>query len=209
MELATELLAAFRQQLRQASTLSIDRAEPLEAMIGVPANANSSQRFLTAEAFRAAGFSQVLGMINEPSAASVEFGHGEFARRKGQPRKSLLVYDLGGGTFDASLVEIEDDAHIVVASAGLADLGGDDFDEILAGLALDAAGRTGERDSLSDAEQFRLLEECRERKGIASTRTRAASRWIWSASAKDGARFRSPWDHSTNAAIRWWSARLR
>src|SRR5260370_1119454 len=51
MELATELLTAFRQQLRQASTLSVDRGEPLEAMIGVPANANSNQRFLTAEAF--------------------------------------------------------------------------------------------------------------------------------------------------------------
>ena len=113
MELATELLSAFRQQLRQASTLSLDRGEPLEAMIGVPANANSNQRFLTAEAFRAAGF-HVLGMLNEPSAASVEFGHRERAQRKGQPRRSLLVYDLGGGTFDASLVEMEDDTHTVV-----------------------------------------------------------------------------------------------
>ena len=76
MELATELLSAFREQLRQASTLSLDRDEPLEVMIGVPANANSNQRFLTAEAFRAAGF-HVLGMLNEPSAASVEFGHRE------------------------------------------------------------------------------------------------------------------------------------
>ncbi len=82
IELATELLSAFRQQLRHASTLSLDRAEPLEAMIGVPANANSNQRFLTAEAFRAAGF-QVLGMLNEPSAASVEFGHRERAQTQG------------------------------------------------------------------------------------------------------------------------------
>jgi molecular chaperone DnaK (HSP70) len=171
MELATELLSAFRQQLRQASTLSIDRAEPLEAMIGVPANANSNQRFLTAEAFRAAGF-HVLGMINEPSAASIEFGHREFARRKEQPLRSLLVYDLGGGTFDASLVEMEDDAHSVMASAGLSDLGGDDFDEILAGLALETAGREGERESLTAAEQFRLLEECRERKESLNPNTR-------------------------------------
>jgi molecular chaperone DnaK (HSP70) len=168
IELATELLSIFRQQLRQASTLAIDRAEPLEAMIGVPANANSNQRFLTAEAFRAAGF-QVLGMLNEPSAASVEYGHRERAQRKGEPRR-LLVYDLGGGTFDASLVEMEDDAHTVIASAGLANLGGDDFDEILADLALETAGR--ERESLSGAEFFHLMEECRERKEALHPNTR-------------------------------------
>jgi molecular chaperone DnaK len=171
MELATELLVAFRQQLRQASTLSLNRVEPLEAMVGAPANANSNQRFLTAEAFRAAGF-QVLGMLNEPSAASVEFGHRERAQRKGQPRRRLLVYDLGGGTFDASLVEMEDDTHTVVASAGLPDLGGDDFDEILANLALQTAGLIHERESLSDAESFRLLEECRERKESLNPNTR-------------------------------------
>ena len=140
-------------------------------MIGVPANANSNQRFLTAEAFRAAGF-HVLGMLNEPSAASVEFGHRERAKRKGEPRRSLLVYDLGGGTFDASLVEMEEDTHTVVASAGLSDLGGDDFDEILANLALETAGRADERESLSDAESFRLLEECRERKESLKPNTR-------------------------------------
>jgi len=171
IELATEMLSALRRQLRQASTLSLDRAEPLEAMIGVPANANSNQRFLTAEAFRAAGF-HVVGMLNEPSAASVEFGHRERAQHKGQPRRSLLVYDLGGGTFDASLVEMEDDTHTVVASAGLPDLGGDDFDEILAGLALETSGQADERESLSDAESFRLLEECRDRKESLNPNTR-------------------------------------
>jgi molecular chaperone DnaK (HSP70) len=173
MELATELLSAFRRQLRHSSTLSMDRAEPIEAMIGVPANANSNQRFLTAEAFREAGF-HVLGMLNEPSAASVEFGHRERVERRGQPRRSLLVYDLGGGTFDASLVETEDNTHVVMASAGLADLGGDDFDEILADMALETAGRSEERASLSDAELFRLLEECRERKESLNPNTRRA-----------------------------------
>lgn len=169
MELATQLLREFRQQLR--STLSLDRGEPIETMIGVPANANSNQRFLTAEAFRAAGF-RVLGMLNEPSAASVEFGHRERTQRKDLPRRSLLVYDLGGGTFDASLVEMEADTHSVVASIGLSDLGGDDFDEILASLVLETAGRAAERDSLSDAESFRLLEECRERKESLNPNTR-------------------------------------
>jgi molecular chaperone DnaK (HSP70) len=167
MELAAGLLSEFRRHLRQASTLPPGRAEPFEVMIGVPANANSNQRFLTAEAFRAAGF-QVLGMLNEPSAASVEYGHRERAHRKG-PRR-LLVYDLGGGTFDASLVEMEDDTHTVIATAGLPDLGGDDFDEILAALALETAGYAGQR--LSGAESFHLLEECRERKEALNPNTR-------------------------------------
>jgi molecular chaperone DnaK (HSP70) len=170
VELTTELLSAFRQQLRRASTLSIDRAEPLEVMIGVPANANSNQRFLTAEAFRAAGF-HVLGMLNEPSAASVEFGHRERAQRKKQPQR-LLVYDLGGGTFDVSLVDMEDDTHSVIASSGIANLGGDDFDEILANLALESAGRAGERESLPDKDFFHLMEECRERKEALNPNTR-------------------------------------
>jgi molecular chaperone DnaK (HSP70) len=171
MDLAIGLLAAFQQQLREASTLSLDRGEPIEVMIGVPANANSNQRFLTAEAFRAAGF-QVLGMLNEPSAASMEYGHREQANRKGHPRRSLLVYDLGGGTFDASLVELEDETHSVVASTGLPDLGGDDFDEILADLVLETADPAENRESLSDAESFRLLEECRERKESLNPNTR-------------------------------------
>ena len=79
-------------------------------------------------------------LLNEPSAASVEFGRRERAQRKGHPR-ALLVYDLGGGTFDASLVEMEEDTHIVSASAGHADVGGDDF-------VLETAGRAGERESL-------------------------------------------------------------
>lgn len=104
-ELLVDLLTAFR--------VSLGMDEPLEVMLGVPANANSNQRFLTVDSFREAGF-QVLGMLNEPSAASVEFGHRERAARK-----KLLVYDLGGGTFDASLVEMEADTHTVVATAGV------------------------------------------------------------------------------------------
>jgi molecular chaperone DnaK (HSP70) len=171
MELATGLLTAFRRELRKSSTLSIERGDGLDAMIGVPANANSNQRFLTAEAFRAAGF-HVMGMLNEPSAASVEFGHRERGESKDGLRKSMLVYDLGGGTFDASLVEMEEDTHTVVSSAGLSDLGGDDFDEILANLALETAGRAGERESLTEQETFQLLEECRERKESLNPNTR-------------------------------------
>jgi molecular chaperone DnaK (HSP70) len=171
-DLLVDLLTAIRMQIRTASTLHASRGEVLEVMLGVPANANTNQRFLTADVFRAAGF-QVTGMLNEPSAASVEFGHRERAARKTQPHRLLLVYDLGGGTFDASLVEMEADSHNVVASAGIPDLGGDDFDEILADLAMEAANiPEADRHSLSPAETFRLLDECRERKEALNPNTR-------------------------------------
>jgi molecular chaperone DnaK (HSP70) len=171
-ELVTELLLSLRRHLRKNSTMQLDRSEPLEVMIGVPANANSNQRFLTAEAFGAAGF-HVLGMLNEPSAASFEFGHRDRAARRDQPGRSLLVYDLGGGTFDASLVEMEETVHTVVATIGIPDVGGDDFDELLAEMALETGqlGAAG-REKLTPGEWFRLCEECRERKESLNPNTR-------------------------------------
>ena len=170
-ELITELLLALRRQLRKQSTLNLDRGDPIEVMIGVPANANTNQRFLTVEAFRAAGF-QVLGMLNEPSAASIEFGHRDRASRPAGSTSSLLVYDLGGGTFDASLVEVGESLHVVIATSGVPDVGGDDFDEILAELALETAGVADARQSLSEAQWFELCEECRERKEALHPNTR-------------------------------------
>lgn len=127
--------------------------EPLEAMLGVPANANGNQRFLTMDAFHNAGF-KVVGLLNEPSAAAIEYGHRQ--KMKGQ----LLVYDLGGGTFDASLVEMAEGAHTVLDAAGISNFGGEDFDLALAELA---AGKEGLY-SLTPAEAFRLVEECRRQK---------------------------------------------
>jgi molecular chaperone DnaK (HSP70) len=136
---------------------SVGGDEPLEVMIGVPANSNSNQRYLTAECFRLAGF-QVLGLLNEPSAAGVEYGHSIVAKAGGAPvEELLLIYDLGGGTFDASLVELKGNQHTVAASEGIATLGGDDFDSILAEIAI------GEDvlDSLTQDDHFRLQEICR------------------------------------------------
>jgi molecular chaperone DnaK len=135
--------------------------EKLEAMLGVPANANSNQRFLTTEMFRLAGF-DVMGLLNEPSAASIEYGH------KNRAAGVILVYDFGGGTFDASLVEIGERTHRVIASEGISTLGGDDFDQSLAELGL----TTEQRDQLSQAELFRLHEECRARKESINPNTR-------------------------------------
>lgn len=157
--LLTGLAAALAESLRTRSTLTLAAGEPLEVMLGIPANAGSNQRYLTVEAFRLAGFS-VLGMVNEPSAASIEFGHKQRAARQEAAPARILVYDLGGGTFDASLVETTASESRVVATAGIAALGGDDFDHLLAEMALS----NPMHDHLTPTEWFRLLEECRERK---------------------------------------------
>ncbi len=162
--LATEMMAALRQKLVESSSLSADKPGKLAAMLGVPANANSNQRFLTEEIARLAGF-EVLGLSNEPSAAAIEFAYRDTGDRKSSGKSGLLVYDLGGGTFDASLVALDKTEYSVLASDGVSDLGGDDFDEILASLALAAAGVTPEEErSLTAAERFHLFDECRDKK---------------------------------------------
>ncbi len=140
---ALELLTAFLRDLRGAlverSNLDLDDDEPLEAMVAVPASAPSRQRWLTLEAFRRAGFAP-LGMLNEPTAAAVEFAHrhlGEAGRATSKsPKRYVVVYDLGGGTFDTSAVSLEGRRFELIASEGLAQLGGDDFDQ----LVLEVAG---------------------------------------------------------------------
>jgi molecular chaperone DnaK (HSP70) len=168
--LLAELLSWLRDALLHRSSLPRRGADTLEVLLGVPANANSNQRFLTAESFRAAGF-RVLGLLNEPSAASIEFSHRLSADGLSVPQR-ILVYDLGGGTFDASLVYRDGQAHVVEATESIPTLGGDDFDDVLATLALEKAGLAAERDSLSQAEEFLLLEECREKKESLHPNTR-------------------------------------
>jgi len=166
ISLLSGLTHSLAHALRHQSSLDVKKDETLEVVLGVPANANSNQRFLTTEAFRAAGFS-VAGVLNEPSAASIEFGHRNKMELK--DRQLLLVYDFGGGTFDVSLVRHDERAHVVVASEGISTLGGDDFDHVLAELALEAAGL---EDDLSQSEWFRLLEECRQKKEALHPNTR-------------------------------------
>ncbi|MEJ2007448.1 MAG: Hsp70 family protein [Acidobacteriota bacterium] len=171
-DLLRELAMSLRKALLENSTLPVSRDESLDVMLGVPANANSNQRFLTAEAIRQAGFN-VLGLLNEPSAASIEFGHHKRTSQQFSEKMRILVYDFGGGTFDASLVELDEREHVVISSEGIPTLGGDDFDEVLAGLALEAAEiSVVEQDSLSQAEMFRLHEECRLKKESLHPNTR-------------------------------------
>ncbi len=162
MDLLNGLASALFASLRETSNLRLRPGEKLQIVLGVPAHANTNQRFLTVEAFRAAGF-EVLGVLNEPSAASIEFGHRQ--RQNKSSQETILVYDLGGGTFDSSLVALDENVHHVLTSEGIPAIGGDDFDQILADLALEAVGiDAAARDRISAAVWFRILEECRRKK---------------------------------------------
>src|ERR1700691_4587266 len=138
--LMTEMMTALRRELMEKSTLGAGKYDRLQIMLGVPANANSNQRFLAQGAARAAGF-EVLWLLDEPSAAAREFAFRNSGDRKNRVKGGLLVYDLGGGTFDVSLVALGEAERSVIASDGVPDLGGDNFDEILALLALAVAGK--------------------------------------------------------------------
>src|SRR5690606_27645379 len=108
--------------------------------VAVPANAASRQRYLTLEAFRRAGFTPV-AMLNEPTAAAVELAHlhlGELGKKS--PKRYVVVYDLGGGTFDTSAVSLEGRRFVLIASEGIAERGGDDFDEIVLHAACSQLG---------------------------------------------------------------------
>jgi molecular chaperone DnaK (HSP70) len=164
LELFRELAVALREAMLRNSNLTPAPGEPLEVILGVPAHANSNQRFLTAEAFRLAGF-QVMAMLNEPSAAAIEFGH-----RNKLTKDRILVYDLGGGTFDASLVMMTETERSVVASEGIATLGGDEFDLVLAEMALEQVGRDSSQ--MSQQQWFLLVESCREKKEALHPNTR-------------------------------------
>jgi molecular chaperone DnaK (HSP70) len=155
-DLCADFLAALRRDLFTRSNLPKRLADPLEAAISVPANAHSTQRFVTMDAFRRAGFI-VRAVLNEPSAAGVEYAH-RYKDTLNSRREHVIVYDLGGGTFDAAVVRIAGGQHDVLATSGVARLGGDDFDEALLEMALEAAPPGRE---LTAEERVSLLYECR------------------------------------------------
>jgi len=95
-----------------------------QAVITVPAYFNDSQRQATMDAGKIAGI-EVLRIINEPTAASLAYGLDK------KQNETILVFDLGGGTFDVSILEVGDGIFEVLATAGDTSLGGDDFDKIL------------------------------------------------------------------------------
>jgi molecular chaperone DnaK (HSP70) len=157
----TRFVSALREDLLHRSNLELRRGVPLPVVVGVPANANSNQRFLTLEAFRNAGF-EVLGLVNEPAAAGIEYAHRYRQSELSKRREHVVVYDFGGGTFDVSLIRMSGEVHDVVVSEGISRLGGDDFDEILLGLTL--AQETVAETNSKRISRSRLLNLCREAK---------------------------------------------
>jgi molecular chaperone HscA len=130
VEVSAEILAALRQ--RAEDTFDADL---FGAVVTVPAYFDDAQRQATKDAARLAGLN-VLRLINEPTAAAVAYGLDRGAEGL------YAVYDLGGGTFDISLLRLTKGVFEVVATGGDAALGGDDFDAALAEWALAQAART-------------------------------------------------------------------
>jgi len=130
VEVSAEILAALRQRAED----SFDTDEQFGAVITVPAYFDEAQRQATKDAAQLARLN-VLRLINEPTAAAIAYG------LENGSEGLYAVYDLGGGTFDISLLRLARGVFEVVATGGDSALGGDDFDRALADWALAEAGR--------------------------------------------------------------------
>ena len=160
-----EVSALILRELRVRAERHLGR--PVEkAVITVPAYFNDAQRQATKDAGRIAGL-DVLRIVNEPTAACLAYG---LQRRK---EGLIAVYDLGGGTFDVSILKIKDGIFEVLATNGDTHLGGDDFDRALLDLVVDelrtkhGVDVTGEADTLQEirlgVEAARILLSSEER----------------------------------------------
>src|ERR1700730_7727825 len=119
-----EISALILRELAEWAGRSLGQP-PQKAVITVPAYFSDAQRNATREAGALAGL-DVVRILNEPTAASLAYGYGDGSRH------TALIYDLGGGTFDVSVVVIEGEVTEVLSSHGNNQLGGDDFDDLLA-----------------------------------------------------------------------------
>src|SRR5438270_7884034 len=138
-----------------------------EAVITVPAYFNDAQRQATKDAGKIAGL-EVLRIINEPTAAALAYG----MDKKGQ--ETVLVFDLGGGTFDVSLLEVGDGVVEVRASSGDGHLGGDDFDKRIVDWLADEFKRDQGIDLRSDPQALQRLYEAAERAKVELSSTTTA-----------------------------------
>src|ERR1700682_1436229 len=160
-DLLSSFLAHVREEIAHHSNAGLRKGEVVEAAVSVPANASTAQRLMTMDAYRRAGF-DVKAVLNEPSAAGFEYAH-RFRETVTSKREYVLVYDLGGGTFDASLIHMEGRRNEGVTSAGVSRLGGDDFDEAILALVLEKQG---------GAPTQALRDDCREQKEASNANTR-------------------------------------
>merc|ERR1719498_1818492 len=138
------------------------------AVITVPAYFNDSQRQATKDAGSIAGLN-VMRIINEPTAAAIAYG----LDKKGDER-NVLIFDLGGGTFDVSLLTIEEGIFEVKATAGDTHLGGEDFDNRMVDFFIQEFKRTHKKDIRSNQRALRRLRtSCERAKRTLSSATQA------------------------------------
>jgi molecular chaperone DnaK len=130
-----------------------------QAVITVPAYFNDSQRQATKDAGKIAGL-EVLRIINEPTAAALAYG----LDRKSNER--ILVFDLGGGTFDVSVLEVGDGVFEVLSTSGDTHLGGDDFDKVIVDFLADSFKANEGIDLRQDKQALQRLTEAAEKAKI-------------------------------------------
>ena len=153
-----EISAMILQKLK-ADAESYIGESVTDAVITVPAYFSDAQRQATRDAGEIAGLN-VRRIINEPTSAALAYGID-----KGQPCK-IMVYDLGGGTFDVSILDINSETIEVLATAGNNHLGGDDFDQCIVGYLLDVFRRAHSIDLSGDAMAMQRLTEAAEKAKI-------------------------------------------
>jgi molecular chaperone DnaK len=133
--------------------------EVTQAVITVPAYFNDSQRQATMDAGKIAGI-EVLRIINEPTAASLAYGLDK------KQNETILVFDLGGGTFDVSILEVGDGIFEVLSTAGDTNLGGDDFDNVLVKWLMNDFKQKEGIDLTTDIQALQRLTEAAEKAKI-------------------------------------------
>jgi len=133
--------------------------EVTQAVITVPAYFNDSQRQATMDAGKIAGV-EVLRIINEPTAASLAYGLDK------KQNETILVFDLGGGTFDVSILEVGDGIFEVLSTAGDTNLGGDDFDNVLVKWLMNNFKQKEGIDLAEDIQALQRLTEAAEKAKI-------------------------------------------
>ncbi|MGY0200425.1 Fe-S protein assembly chaperone HscA [Leptothrix sp. BB-3] len=162
VEVSAEILATLRQRAED----SFDTDELHGAVITVPAYFDDAQRQATKDAAQLAGLN-VLRLLNEPTAAAIAYGLDNAVEGL------YAVYDLGGGTFDISLLRLSKGVFEVVAVGGDSALGGDDYDARLANHMLERAGQTGGLRALDAQTQRAVLVQARRVKERLSSETEA------------------------------------
>ena len=150
-----ELSAQVLRKLINDATTYLGQ-EVTQAVITVPAYFNDSQRQATMDAGKIAGI-EVLRIINEPTAASLAYGLDK------KQNETILVFDLGGGTFDVSILEVGDGIFEVLATAGDTNLGGDDFDKVLVTWLMDDFKEKEGIDLTDDIQALQRLTEAAEK----------------------------------------------